>query len=127
MNERDIVSTLDLRVALSSFKRCAEDAPEGCYEEAKLLNAVLGAAVTRLMHDLRSLGLNANACDLAFDLEASMYDYAKRSNPGATVFPTAEGFGSSMDRPERTRVLAQAICNRDFLAARGEQAHGRQV
>lgn len=107
-----------MKTDLANFKRCAEDAPEGTYEEAKRLNAIIGDAVDRLMRDLRAMGLKADACDRAFELEAAMYAYAKKSNPDATVFPVSEGFGSSMDGPERGRVLAQAASNRSFLAER---------
>jgi hypothetical protein len=45
----------EMQSALTSFKRCAEEAPEGTYEEAKRLNAVIGSAVDQLMRDLRPL------------------------------------------------------------------------
>lgn len=105
----------EMQSALTNFKRCAEEAPEGTYEEAKRLNAVIGSAVDQLMRDLRAMGLKGDACDRAFELEAALYAYAKQSNPDATVFPMSEGFGSSMGRPERERVLLQAQSNRDFL------------
>ena len=107
--------THQLRNALASFKSCADQAPEGCYDQAKELSAVIGEACRSIMTELRALGLKASPNDLAFDLEAAIYDYAKRSNPDATVFPTAEGFGSSMDGPARERVLAQAAQDRDAL------------
>ena len=108
-----------LRNALTNFKACADEAPEGCYEDAKALNAVIGEACDNLMRELCALGLKASASDLAFDLEAAIYDYARRSNPCATVFPTAEGFGSGMSGPARERVLAQAASSRDFLRSLG--------
>ena len=107
--------TQALRDALADFKSCADQAPEGCYEHAKELNAVIGQACRDIMSELRALGLKASPSDLAFDLEAAIYYYAKRSNPDATVFPTAEGFGSSLDGPARERVLAQAARDRDAL------------
>jgi len=107
--------TAQLHKALDDFKRCADEAPEGCYEDAKALNAVIGEACNNFMRELRALGLKADACDLIYGVEATLYDYAKRSNPDASVFPTAEGFGSSLGGPARERVLAQAQGNRDFL------------
>lgn len=121
------MNTTELRNALSNFKSCADQAPEGSYEHAKDLNEAIKEACTGFMRKLRALGFKADACDMAFDLEAALYDYAKRSNPDATVFPTAEGFGSSMDRLERERVLAQAISNRNFLAAQAEEVIGRHI
>ena len=104
-----------LNNALDNFKRCGAEAPEGCYEDAKALNAVIGEACVGVMRELRALGLRSNPCDLAFDLEAAIYNYAKRSNPNATVFTTAEGFGASLGGPARERVLNQAVRDRDFL------------
>jgi hypothetical protein len=109
------MNTHQLRNALSDFKSCADQAPEGCYDHAKELNAAIGEACRSIMSELRALGLKASPNDLAFDLEAAIYDYAKRSNPDATVFPTAEGFGSSLAGPARERVLAQATQYRDAL------------
>lgn len=108
------------RTALEHFKRCAAEAPEGCYEEAKALNAVINDALTGLAQQLRGLGLKANNCDLAFELEAAIYAYVKGSNPEATVFPTAEGFGKGLDGPARERIVLQAQQNRDFLRSRLE-------
>jgi len=109
------MTTTERRNALTNFKACADQAPAGCYEEAKTLNALIGQVTDNLMRELRAIGLKADACDLAFDLEAAMYHYARQSNPEATVFPTAEGFGSSMGGPARERVLAQARRSRDFF------------
>lgn len=103
------------REALGNFKACADEAPEGCYEDAKALNAVIGQTCDNLMRELRALGLKASGNDLAFDLEAAVYAYAKACNPDATVFPLAEGFGSGMNGPARERVMAQAIRSRDLF------------
>lgn len=103
------------RTALEHFKRCAQEAPQGCYEEAKALNAVINDAMDNLAQQLRGLGLKANNCDLAFELEAAIYAFVKESNPEATVFPTAEGFGKGLDGPARERIMFQAQQDRDFL------------
>lgn len=102
--------------ALSNFKACASDAPEGTYEEAKKLNEIIGSACDQLMRDIRAMGLRADNCDLVYGLEAAMYDYVKRSNPDNVMFPVSEGFGSAMDTPARERVIANAKRDRDFLA-----------
>ena len=101
--------------ALENFKRCVDEAPEGCYEEAKRLNEMMGDTCSTLMADLRSLGLKADACDLIYEVEVAIYQYVRRSNPDATLFATAEGFGSGLNGPARERVLAQAAANRDAL------------
>ncbi len=87
--------------ALNNFKQCADEAPEGTFEDAKRIKSIIGDACDTLMHEVRALGLKADACDLIFEVEASMYDYIRRSNPDATVFPTAEGFGSALNGPSR--------------------------
>ena len=97
-----------------NLQRLARSAFEGCYEEAKAIDAAIGEACDNLMRALRALGLKASAADLAFDREAAIYDYTRRSNPDATVFPTAEGFGSGLNGPVRERVLGQAARSRDF-------------
>ena len=106
---------MNLRTALEHFKHCAADAPKGCYEEAKRINNVIDNFCSSLMRDVRALGLKADACDLIFDVEAAIYDYVRRSNPDATVFPTAEGFGASLTGPSRERVLIQSERDRDHL------------
>lgn len=105
----------DMKKSLTDFKRCVEESPEGTYDDAKRLNEVIGETCDNLMREVRDLGLKADACDLIFALEAAIYDYVKRSNPESTLFPVAEGFGSSMDGPARDRVLSQAAASRDFF------------
>lgn len=82
--------------ALSNFKRCAETAPEGTHDEAKRLNEVIGETCDQLIRNIKALGLQADPCDLIFAVEASIYNYVKRSNPDATLFPVSEGFGSAV-------------------------------
>lgn len=104
---------------LTNFKRCAEEAPEGTYDEAKSLNDAIGNAVDQLIRDIRALGLKADTCDRAFALEAAIYTYVKQSNPDCSLFAMAEGFGASMDGPPRERVIAQARQDRCFLRSIG--------
>lgn len=102
---------------LDNFKRCCDEAPEGTYEDAKWLNECIGDTCDNLMNDLRNLGLKADACDLIYKVEATIYDYVKRSNPDNSMFAVAEGFGEAMDGPARERVIAQAKRDRDCLKA----------
>ena len=111
--------TPELKNALWNFKRCAEDAPQGTYEQAKQLNTIIGDALEHFMQQLREGGFVADCCDHAFALEAVMYEYVKQSNPKATVFFVSEGFGASMDRPERERVIEQARNSAALIAAFG--------
>lgn len=105
----------DLKSDLSHFKRCAEEAPEGTYEDAKHLNEVIGGACDNLIREIRALGLKADNSDLIFAVEAAIYNYVKQSNPEAPLFPVAEGFGISMDGPDRDRIITQAEDDREFL------------
>jgi hypothetical protein len=107
----------DVKLAFNHFRQCAEDAPEGCYEDAKALNKLIGDAADKLMKDVRALGLNADACDLIHAVEVAIYDYVRESNLDSTLFPAAEGFGRRMEGPERERVLEQAERSRDALQA----------
>lgn len=109
----------ELQAALTNFKRCTEEAPEGTYEEAKNLNNTIGDAIDQLMRDIRALGLKADNCDRAFALEAAIYEYVKQSNPDASLFVVAEGFGSAVDGPAGPRVIAQTVRDRDFLRSAG--------
>lgn len=118
----DTFMSQDIEKALSHFKRCVEDAPDGTHEDAKRLDEMIGSTCDRLMRDIRSLGLKADACDLIFTVEATIYDYVKRSNPDSTLFPVAEGFGAAMAGPARERVIAQATSNLDFLRSIGAVA-----
>lgn len=107
--------TRELQAALTNFKRCADEAPKGTYEQAKSLNNTIGDAVDQLMRDIRAHGLKADNCDRAFALEAAIYEYVKQSNPDASLFAVAEGFGSAVDGPAGDRVINQAKRDRDFL------------
>lgn len=110
---------MNIKTALERFKRCAEDAPEGMHTEAKELNSVIGEACDNLIKELRALGLKADTCDLIYEVEAKIYDYVKQSNPDATMFAVAEGFGAAMDGPAADRVRTQAVRDRDFLRSAG--------
>lgn len=57
--------------SLENFKRCAEEAPAGTYEEAKALNDLIGATCDTYMREVRTLGLQASACDAAFQLSGT--------------------------------------------------------
>lgn len=107
------------RKSLLNFKDCAESAPEGCYDQAKQIHDLIGDACDELMRGLRAIGLKADACDAAFDLEAAIYAYVRKSNPDNPVFPVAEGFGEAMSGPARERVLRQAVASREQLRALG--------
>lgn len=105
-----------MKSALQNFRACAEDAPAGTYLDAKQLADIIGSACDNLIKNVRAMGLQADNCDLIFTVEATIYDYVKRSNPNAGLFPAAEGFGSAMDTPARDRVIANAERDRDCLA-----------
>lgn len=111
--------TKDTSTALLNFRACVAEAPAGTYEDAKALGRTIDSACTTLIQDLRNLGLRADTCDLIFAVEAAIYNYAALSNPGVGLFPTAEGFGSSMSTSARDRVIAGAERDRDSLASAG--------
>ena len=104
-----------MKAALQDFRACAENAPSVTYMEAKQLSEVIGNTCDDLIKEVRAMGLRADNCDLIFAVEAAIYDYVKRSNPDSGLFPTAEGFGASMDTEARARVNENAERDRDFL------------
>jgi len=106
-----------LKAALRDFHACTEYAPAGTYMQARQLAENIGNACDNLIRDVRAMDLQADNCDLIFAVEAVIYDYVKRSNPGESLFPTAEGFGSAMDTEARDRVIVSAERDRDFLAS----------
>lgn len=110
---------MTIESALANFKRCADEAPEGTYVDAKALNEVIGDSCDDLIKAVRALGLKADTCDLIYQVEATIYDYVKRSNPESSMFAVSEGFGKGLDSPARDRVLPQTISDRDFLRSAG--------
>lgn len=113
----------EIKAALNNFRACIDEAPEGTYEDAKALGVVIGETCDKLIKHVRALGLKADGCDLIFAVEAAIYDYVKRSNPEAGLFPTAEGFGYSMGTEARERVISSAESSREFFTARAARAN----
>ncbi len=97
---------------------CAENAPEGAYEDCKRLERLIGDHMDLLMAILREAGYKADNNDRILELEAATYQYVKHSNPEACVFPVSEGFGWAMDTPARERVIAQAKQGVEFFRSR---------
>lgn len=104
--------------ALNDFERCAEMAPERTYQLAKDLAQEMGDIVDDVISRVRALGLQADNCDKVRRLHEALYQYVKDSNPGHTMFPTAEGFGEHVDGPAGPRMIEQAAKARDFLETR---------
>lgn len=94
--------------ALENFKRCAEEAPDGSYEEAKAVNDLIAETCDTFMREVRALGLKASACDAAFNLEAGLLRYVKASNTDSSVILAAEAFGGLLQGELRPRALAEA-------------------
>ncbi len=93
-----------IKIAHENFKRCAKDAPAGAYKDAKEINNLIVGACDDLMKKIRALGLKANKSDLSYGMEATIcevektiYNYVKRSNPDSNIFQLAEEFGASID------------------------------
>jgi len=125
MTIRSSIPARNLNEAWSNFQRCAEEAPAGIYEQAKAIAKRIDDTARELFTSLRDMGMKADACDRIREVEAVIYGYVKDSNPGASVFTTAEGFGASLDDPVlRARVLAQATNDRDEIARTGARAAG---
>lgn len=108
----------ELNRRLSNLESCAENAPEGAYEQAKAVAKIVGNAAKGLLSALRAAGLKAKNSDSLRDIEAAIYGYILDSNPEAYGLITGEGFGEHIEGPARDRVIAQASRDRDFLRAK---------
>ena len=104
------------QTAYSNIRNCAENAPRGSYEQAKLIVDLCGDWVDAIMADLRAMGMRADGSALAFALESAAYQYIKTSNPDDPIWPTAEGFGEHCTGITGRRVIEQA--QRDVNALR---------
>lgn len=111
MTIRYCINAAALNTQLGYLERCTEEAPDGAYEHAKALRALIGETADRLMADLRALGYQADNCDLIREVEAVIYGYVKDSNPERSDLITAEGFGEHIDGPAGQRVRQQAADN----------------
>lgn len=110
-------------MALKNLRSCVENAPDGTYSEAKKIVGILNDAMDAVQQSLRDEGLRADNCDLAFTLEAAIYQYIKGSNPSLTLsMAICEGFGDNATGPAKERVIAGIERDRDFLAQRAAQA-----
>ncbi|UTC28913.1 hypothetical protein MARCHEWKA_04010 [Brevundimonas phage vB_BpoS-Marchewka] len=123
MTIRTCINAGALSAQLSNLEACAQDAPEGAYEDAKALNAFFAATFVHLRGELVALGLALDNSDGYREFEAVLYGLIKDSNPDCTTFAVSEGFGSAMDGPARDRVIAQAAGNIATLRALGVVPH----
>lgn len=105
----------ELNDRLANLERCAEMAPEGTYEQAKVVSGIIADAANALIHSLRAENLKAPGDDRLRNIEAAIYGYILDSNPNAYELISAEGFGRHVDGPSGKRIIADAIRNRDSL------------
>lgn len=115
MTIRTCINAAELSAQLSNLEACAENAPEGAYEDAKALNAFFADTYQHLREELKALGLGLDNSDKYREFESVLYGLIKQSNPDCYTFAVSEGFGSAMDGPARERVIAQAASNVAFL------------
>lgn len=119
MTIRTCIDAAALSAQLSNLEACAEDAPEGAYEDAKALNEFFSETFQHLRTELSALGLKLDNADKYREFESVLYGLIKDSNPDCYTFAVSEGFGSAMDGPARERVIAQAASNVAFLRGVG--------
>lgn len=103
---------------LSNLEACADAAPDGSYDTAKAVCALVSDTADDLMTALNELGLAADGCDAARTLEACIYHYIVESNPRAGDLVAGEGFGQALNGPAAERIVAQAQRDVDFLRDR---------
>jgi hypothetical protein len=101
------------------LERCAEEAPEGTYEDSKKLAEFVGEMSNTLLRGLRDLGLKVCNDDRLREVEAVIYGYIKEANPEAYFLIVAEGFGEHIDGAAAARIKQQAARDRDALRSLG--------
>lgn len=119
MSIRACIDARALSAQLSNLESCAENAPDGAYDHAKQISALMGETFDHLRTELAAIGLKLNNSDKYREFEAVLYGLIKESNPDCYTFDVSEGFGSSMDGPARERVIAQAAASVAFLKGEG--------
>lgn len=111
---------IDMQKTAEHFQaltRCVEEAPTGSFQYARDLRHLIGDAFDAFNQSLRDAGLKTDRCDVAWELEAFMYEYVLRCNPG--IMESAEAFGRHMDGPFRKQVLENLYTDRVHLMLRG--------
>lgn len=107
----------ELNDRLSNLERCAEMAPECTYERGKEAAAAIADASNAILAAFRAHGFNAGNDDRLRNIEAALYGYLLQSNSDEIdELRVSEGFGEHVDGPAGSRVIAQAIQNREALA-----------
>lgn len=104
-----------LNSRLSNLQACAEHAPEGTYERAKLAASVINDCAEAIFDVFKTAGFKLNGNDSFRDLEAQLYGLLRDSNPDEGQLDSGEGFGAAMDTPAKGRVIRQTERERDSL------------
>lgn len=106
----------ELNRRLTDLESCAENAPAGCFEDAKDMAGAIGEISNYILDTLQELpGLKVSNGDRLRDLEAAIYGFVLEHNPGR--FEAAEGFGEHVHGPARERIIAQVAAERNQLRA----------
>lgn len=109
----------ELHQRLSNLQACAEHAPEGTYERAKLAAQVIEDCAEAIFDIVKAAGFKLNGTDRFSDVEALLYGVLADSNPDEYSLITGEGFGAAMDGPAKGSVIANTISDRDCLRVLG--------
>lgn len=101
------------------FLICVDESPEGTFEDAKAIRAMMGGIADDLIAKARALDLDVCNCDGAFNLEIEIYGYLRRKNVDRFISYEAYGkvYGEA-DGDTRERINRGLISDRDFLANR---------
>lgn len=105
------IANRPLNRRLSNLQVCAQQAPEGTYEDAKELVETMNDIMDGIMRDLSAAGVKVSGDDKIRNLEVALYEYILSNNPNH--FASAEGFGEHVDGPAGKRILVQAINDRN--------------
>ena len=103
--------------AFANFRACADEAPDGTYEDCKRLRDFIGEIADEIMRRGRKeFNIPTTGTDAMHNVEATIYDYLKGCDPNFGRYAVAEGFGEHVNGPARERVLANTVRDRDAFA-----------
>lgn len=110
----------------SNFRTAMEDAPQGTFQKARDLFALVDSIMEDMLVAASVRGFKTDKCDRCFETEATIFDFLSYSNPDiANEVNLAITLGEQLRNGglrERERILANLTSDRDFLHSMGQAA-----
>lgn len=94
----------------ANFRTCADDAPDGAYEDCKRLRDFIGEIADTIMQRGRAeFRIPTTGTDAMHNVEAVIYAYLKGCDPNWSRYAVAEAFGEHMGSDRRDLVMANTL------------------